>query len=511
MKRLLSLSLAALLVSSVVVADVASDKFVHDEEILRWAPRLVHEFQAGGIEIVPPSNVIKDSTGADIPLLNDIVEIISANIFQPASEDWSNLEKARLQAIEKFGDENFKKWASLGEMDARRSAAIVNTIYDTVITIPPVTAEKYQASKEAAKKGNLWDILGISLVKTADVFKKAKGVVIPTAVCETTNTDYLKGVESVVHYSSLTHGLAGGLLVSASSDAAVKSPDLKDLVEAVGKLAIEMQMAQNIARLAGLKPEEDVVRLMTLLGLAAVNSSSLMAHSARDVFALIKHGLESRIPPTVITSLVDQAAIILITKGAGEQGNSLSAEDAPILRNVVAFSSDVLAANNIGETLKYVFCPDSTSDERNASTVEEEEKVGDENKEVKDGDAAKEAPKDTDENIQKVFIVTEDKVADASEALKESTEKVVDKAAEAESEAEAKVADAKDKVADTKEKVADAAAEVKNIINDIKEGAEKVADAVVGDSEDTVEIADEANEAVAGAEKKADEDAHQEL
>ncbi|KAG0250579.1 hypothetical protein DFQ27_009337 [Actinomortierella ambigua] len=374
MKRLLTLSLAVLLVASTfVAADVAVENFIQDPAILKVAPHLIQEIQATGIDKAPAPEVVKDATISGIPELDNLISIIAVNFFQPGAHDWSNLEQARLDAVAKNGDESVKKWADLTDVDAHRATAIVDTIYGAVLNIPQVTEKEHEASKQAANTSGIWDFFGASLVKAADFFKKAKGIVAPSPVCETSNHDYIKGAEQVIYYSSLTHGLAGGLLVSAPKDSTVNSLDFKDIVEAVGKLAIEAQMAQNIARLAGLDPKDDLVRLITYLGLAAVSTDSELALSARDVYALIKQDLGSRIPASVVTSLANQAALVLVTKGAGEQGNSLSAENAPILRNIVAFSSDVLSANSIGDTLKYVFCPEMQENEKTSTLSDQEE------------------------------------------------------------------------------------------------------------------------------------------
>ncbi|KAF9974563.1 hypothetical protein BGZ73_001998, partial [Actinomortierella ambigua] len=418
MKRLLSLSLAVLLfASSALAADPSIEAFIQDPEVNKVAPHLLQEIHSEGIDTAPASVAAQDNTFFNDPALDSLVSAISVSFFQPGAQDWSSLEKARLDAIQNQGDENVKKWADLSAVDAGRASILVNTIYDAVLTIPQVTEKEHEAKKEAENTSNLWDFLGASLVKTADFFKKAKGVVAPTPTCETSNEEYSKGAEEVIYYSSLTHGLAGGLLASAPQDAPVKSVDLKDIVEAVGRLAIETQMAQNIARLSGLDPKENAVRLITLLGLAAVGPDSEMALAARDIYAMIKQGISDRIPAAVSKALSDQAAYILITKGAGERGNSLSAENAPILRNVVAFSSDVLAANGIGDTLKYVFCPEMQENEKTSTIVDQEEPT------VADADA--DAPAPAAEEAQTPPKDAEAVVADApSDASKAGDQKV---------------------------------------------------------------------------------------
>ncbi|KAG0314781.1 hypothetical protein BGZ97_008960, partial [Linnemannia gamsii] len=392
MKVLLKLSLAALLVSSTF--GLTLQEFVRDPKVQELAPHLLQEIDTKGLDSFTAT---QDPTLIDLqlPVLNDIVQFVSLNIFHAGDADWSRLEAAKLQAIEQHGAEALSAASDLKEIDTRRAALIVNTIYDTVIGLPAPSKETYAARVEAEKMdkkaeaeskaeeeknkkaeadkkeaeaeakeaaeadkkessgpSSLWEYLGFGLMKSSETVKKAKGIVSPRAVCETTDTAYLKGVEDVVYYSSLTHGLAGGALISAPADSPVQSLDLKTIVASVGKLAIEIQMAQSVARLAELNPSDLQVRALTYLALTADAPTSDAAQNARDIHNLIDRGLANEIPESVLQTLINQAALVLVTKGAGEAGDSPSIfETIPVVRNLFAFSSDVLSANNLGDVL----------------------------------------------------------------------------------------------------------------------------------------------------------------
>ncbi|KAG0278928.1 hypothetical protein BGZ95_002773 [Linnemannia exigua] len=531
MKLLLKLSLAALLVSSTF--GLTLQEFVRDPQVQTLAPHLLQDIDTKGIESFSlPSQDPTLIPDLQLPVLNDIVQFVSLNIFHASDADWSRLEAAKLQAIEKHGADALSAASNLNDIDTRRAALIVNTIYDTVIGLPAPSKETYAAkveaenqekkadaesnaeeekkkkaaeekkeaeakeaeeAEEAEKKGSssstLWQYLGFGLIKSSETVKKAKGIVTPRAVCETTDTAYLKGVEDVVYYSSLTHGLAGGALTSAPAESPVQSLDLKTIVGAVGKLAIEVHMAQSVARLSGLNPSDPQVRALTYLALTADSPTAPSAQNARDIHNLIDRGLASEIPESVVQSYISQSALILVTRGAGEAGESPSIfRSIPVVSNLFAFSSDVLSANNMGDVLKYVFCPES-------SQATEPAKV-----EVIVEDIKKEAENIADkasEGAQKVLKMPED----AAKKVTENAEAAQDKAAAAAEDARKKMTEVKDEAS---AKAADAAA---NVQDKVAEGTKKVNDAGEKIAQEAKDKADAAKKAAENVEKKVEQTA----
>ncbi|KAG0356831.1 hypothetical protein BG005_004226 [Podila minutissima] len=463
MKLLLKLSLATALFSSALGA-LSLNKFITNSKVLALAPHLVQEIRTQGIESFNSMDIPPITAGLKIPLLDDIVQIVSLNIFNGKSADWSRLEEAKRKAIKENSAEALKAAADLTDVDIRQASLIMNAIYDTVVAIPATTKETYTArtqaqaqakapeetakttetkpeakpeatpEAEAPKKdilSNIWDVLGFSLMKSQDTVKKAKAMIGPSNVCETTDTAYLKGVEEIVYYSSLTHGLAGGALAIAPQDSPLKSLDLKAIISSVGKLAIEIQMAQSVARLAGLNPPDPLVRAITFLSLSADSPSAQDAQTARDLHNLINNGVAELIPGSVIHALSDQAALILITRGAGQSSVGSAFEAVPVLRNVFAFSNEVLNANNIGDVVKFVFCPQSSREE----PAEPEE-----------------AKKEGAQTLFKVPVEAGAKIAEEAKKVVEEVKQGVD-AVQDKAEKEVKVAETKEAAADVVEKV----------------------------------------------------------
>ncbi|KAG0289300.1 hypothetical protein BGZ96_007115 [Linnemannia gamsii] len=529
MKVLLKLSLAALLVSSTFGMNL--QEFVRNPQVQTLAPHLLQEIDTKGLESFTATQEPSLIPDLQLPVLNDIVQFVSLNIFNAGDADWSRLEAAKLQAIEQHGAEALSAASDLKDIDMRRAALITNTIYDTVIGLPAPSKDTYTARVEAEMKdkktvaesnaeeekkkaeadkkeakakeevedekkassapSSLWEFLGFGLIKSSETVKKAKGIVTPRAVCETTDTVYLKGVEDVVYYSSLTHGLAGGALISAPADSPVQSLDLKTIVAAVGKLAIEIQMAQSVARLAELNPSDLQVRALTYLALTADSPTSPSAQNARDIHNLIDHGMANEIPESVLRSMIDQAALVLVTKGAGEAGERPSVfEGIPVIRNLFAFSSDVLSANNVGDVLKYVFCPESNqaTEPAKANVVIED---------IKDG------AEKLSEGAQKVLKVPQEAAKNAAENAKEGAEAVGEKVKEVKDEASAKAAEA---AANVQEKVAEGTEKVNEAGEKLAQDAKAKADAAKKAAEDaagTVQM--KAEKAGKDAQKKAEE------
>ncbi|KAG0377899.1 hypothetical protein BGX24_005224 [Mortierella sp. AD032] len=396
MKLLLQLSLATLLVASALAVNTntppfpaaavianriaspsgnAVQDFLNDPQIQAVAPHLIQQLtndlqqlqQQAPLAINLDGTPLSSSPIADtkIPLLNDIIEIVSMTIFNAKNADWSRLEAAKLRAIQTHGEEAFNLSGDLTALDTHRAAVIVKTIYDTVIHIPATTKATYAARAENPKTksgGGFWDFLGYGLVKSSEAIRGVKSLVGPSsASCETTDEAYLRGVDEVVYFSSLTDGIAGGTLAAAPIDSAVKSLGLGTIIASVGKLAIELHMAQAVARLADLNPTEDIVRAMIYLTLEANTPHDETAQTARDLFNMKRRNLLSKIPFKALKSLEDSSALALMTKGAGHssKGGPRLFSGIPVLRNLFAFSSDVLSANDLGEVVKFVFCPET--------------------------------------------------------------------------------------------------------------------------------------------------------
>lgn len=291
------------------------------------------------------------------------------SIFNSKHADWSRLEAAKLRAIQRHGEEAVDIWGDLNAMDVHRAAVIVRTIYDTVVHIPATNKETYAARLDPKTNtksgGSFWDFLGFGLVKSSEALKGVKSLVSPPSfTCETSDEAYLRGVDETVYYSSLTDGLAGGTLAAAPPDSAVKSLGLGTIIASIGKLAIELHMAQAVARLADLNPAEDAVRTMIYLTLQAATPHDQMAQMARDLFNIKRLNLLSRVPMSSLKSLEDSGALALLTQGAGHPSGGGSGgprlfSGIPVLRNLFAFSSDVLSSNALGEVVKFVFCPEA--------------------------------------------------------------------------------------------------------------------------------------------------------
>ncbi|KAG0292199.1 hypothetical protein BGZ96_004433 [Linnemannia gamsii] len=378
MKFLLQLSLATLLVASTFAASAntptspfdtpaaaasaasASAKapgievqdFINDLQFQAMAPHLILQLSPSSSSFSPlsPASYNQDGTplssspiaDTKIPLLNDIIEIISMTIFNTKHADWSRLEAAKLRAIQNHGEEVVDLWGDLNAMDVHRAAVIVKTIYDTVVHIPATNKETYAARlqdpKTKAKAGSFWDFLGFGLVKTSEAVKGVKSLVSPPSfTCETTDEAYLRGVDETVYYSSLTDGLAGGTLDAAPFNSAVKSLGLGTIIASVGRLAIELHMAQAVARLADLNPAEDAVRTMIYLALQAATPHDETAQAARDLFNIKRRNLVSRVPFGALKSLEDSSALALLTQGAGHSsgGGPKLFSGIPVLRNLV--------------------------------------------------------------------------------------------------------------------------------------------------------------------------------
>ncbi|KAF8936805.1 hypothetical protein EDD21DRAFT_369271 [Dissophora ornata] len=364
MKLLLQLSVAALLVATTYAGQSIKD-FVDDPQIQPIASHLVQQINSLGMESTSSdSQDYPSASGTQVPLLDDIIEIIAQTAIIPKGSkdhDWSRLEAAKIKAIQAHGDEVVKASTDLTAVDRHRALLIVNTIYDTVAHLPTSNRETYAANTAKAKTSSFWDYIGFGLIKSSDAIKNIKSFVNPQGGgCDTSDDAYLKGVEEVVYYSSLTDGLAGGPMAVELSKSPVKALGLGTIIASISKLAVEIHMAQSIARLADLNPSDEYVRAMVYLALAADAQDSNYAQSARDIYNLKSRGMDNKIPNVAFKSLEQDASLLLITKGAGHANGQSSFRSVPVVRNIIAFSSDVLSANDVGGVLKYVFCPGKT-------------------------------------------------------------------------------------------------------------------------------------------------------
>ncbi|KAF9427753.1 hypothetical protein BGZ94_004231 [Podila epigama] len=374
MKLLLRLSVAAALLlagtfaESPAQAKGALQSFLNDPQVQATAPHLVDQILAqgrsedfAGFDI---NAVLDAATGqllpaVKIPLLNDIVDMVTMVAFNSKQADWNRIEQAKLKAIKDNGQEAVDAIQDLSSLDAHRALIIVNTIYDAVIHLPTMNKANYASLESNRKEGgsSMWDVLGFGIIKSSDAVRNVRNAITPSGRCETTDSSYLRGVEELVYYTSLTDGVAGGTLSATPPTADSKNIGLFRLTSAVAKLAIEIHMAQGVAKLADLDPKEDRVRAMIYLSLTAESPLSTQSQMAREINNMIVRKLADKIPDSALRSVEQQAALVLITKGAGrgERGGFLSS--VPVLKNIFAFSSDVIDANNVGDVLKYVFCP----------------------------------------------------------------------------------------------------------------------------------------------------------
>ncbi|KAG0035037.1 hypothetical protein BGZ82_005437 [Podila clonocystis] len=340
--------------------------FLNDPLVQAAAPHLVDQISSQGIQAVASYETggFVDPTGglitqAKIPLLNDIIEIVTTTIFSSKEADWGRLEQAKLKAIRDHGAEAVETVSNLSSLDVHRALLVVNTIYDAVIHLPVTNKASFDYNGGGkARPAFVWDYIGFGLIKSSDAVRNVRNVITPAGTCETTDTSYLKGVEEVVYYSSLTDGLAGGTLAASPPTSTLKSLGLFRVVSAIGKLAIELHMAQGVAQLAELDPKEERVRAMIYLALTAENPLSTQAQTAREINNLITRNMGEKIPDAALKAVEEQAALVLITKGSGrgDSGHGFLSS-IPVLSNIFAFSSDVLGARNVGDVLKFVFCP----------------------------------------------------------------------------------------------------------------------------------------------------------
>ncbi|KAF9348370.1 hypothetical protein BGX26_000219 [Mortierella sp. AD094] len=299
-----------------------------------------------------------------IPRLSRWHLVSPISVFNPLNTnvaDWSRLEEAKVKAIQTHGEETVILSSNLTAIDTHRASLIVNTIYDSVIQLPASSKAAYLA-KSTKVKSSFWDIIGFGLIKSSDTVRDVKSVVTQQGGCDTNNMTYIKGVEEVVYYSSLTDGLAGSTMVAAASDPVVQSLELGTIIGSVSKLAVEIHMAQSIARLADMDPADEHVRSMIYLALSADSPLGESSQAARDIYTMMSRGLGQRTPDAALKALQQQSILVLITKGAGRVLGQNSFQDLPVDRNIFAFSSDVLSANNVGNVLKFVFCPGNMED-----------------------------------------------------------------------------------------------------------------------------------------------------
>ncbi|KAF9918822.1 hypothetical protein BX616_005436 [Lobosporangium transversale] len=364
MKLLIRASVAILLVTSAFAGPGSLQDFLNDPQVAKLAPNLVsymntHEFETSANTAYYYNNLIVPETGEQVPLLQDLIAIASQLVFSSKDNkdaDWSRLEAAKLKAIQSYGEAGLES-ANLTAIDIQRASLIVNTIYDTVLQLPLSSKALYEDKAAEASTSPFWRWIGSGLIKSSDVVKNIKSVVSPANQCVTDNEAYLDGAEEAIYYSSLADGLVGGAPVAMPNDPTANSLSLGTIVTSVGKLAIEIHMAQSVARSADLNPNDEAVRAMVYLGLAADSLVSDYALTAKDLLKLKSHKLIKKVPDSATQALEQQAAIVLVTKGAGRVDGQRSFPQIPMIRNLFAFSNGVLNASKVGDVLKNVFCP----------------------------------------------------------------------------------------------------------------------------------------------------------
>ncbi|KAF9586595.1 hypothetical protein BGW38_001566 [Lunasporangiospora selenospora] len=402
MKTSLRLVLFAVLLRAALAGTTVKD-FVNDPVVQSVAPHLVQQINSQGAEAMSKqdarASAFSSRLSSNVPLLlKDIIEIVSLAVFHPKQEDWSRLEAAKLKVIQNQGEDALYASANLTDLDSRHATLIVNTIYDTVIHLPARTKATYQidAVKKVAtpaKKGfSIWDIFGAGLMGSSSLARSVRSAVVstsPLAKCETDDQVYLHGVDEVIYYSSLTDGVAGGVIAKAPETSPVKSLGLAMIITSIGKLAVEIHMGQSIARLAELDPSQEIVKTIIYSALTADTPLADHALAARELTGMIRRGLGPKVPEQALLGIQEQAAMALVLKGAGKNEGPTLFANIPVVRNIFAFSSQVLSAHDLGQILRVVFCPMLVQTSAASNMMADGDKDTKDTKDAKDAKDAK--------------------------------------------------------------------------------------------------------------------------
>ncbi|KAF9569960.1 hypothetical protein EC968_002402 [Mortierella alpina] len=332
------------------------------------------------------SSMLWTSPQTPIAVLNDLIKIVclvfvkdnnnNNGLKQSGGFDLSKIEAAKLEAIQVHGDEAVHAACDFSIYDTEACLTLVDTIYDTVGFLqpamikmamegqqpPPGSDDDYgddQQQKQQQQLQVAWGFkaLGVGLDQASKGIQTLQSMIAPhLGGCETQDTQYRQGAEEVTYETSMLYGLAGAAIASAPKDSAVKALDLGQIIVSVAQLAIGCLMAQNVARMAGLDPEENVVKTTIYMTLAGE------VEAARDLNRLRQRAMQGLIPKEWVQRMDRASAEMLVMKGPGgwqyqSTGPSLLA-NVPVLGNVFAFSDQWLSANRVGNDIKFVFCPD---------------------------------------------------------------------------------------------------------------------------------------------------------
>ncbi|KAF9922447.1 hypothetical protein BGZ67_010531 [Mortierella alpina] len=377
MKCLLRLALATTLLTVLVSAATdqtttttssATQDFLHDPQMQKLAPHFLHHVDQILRQPTQPrteASVLWTSKLTPIAVLNDMIKIVCL-VFAKGNNnnnddnnkdgndflDLSKIEAAKLEAIQLHGEEAVHAAAHFSAYDSEACMALVDTIYDTVGFLQPPGVMMGNTKMEEVPSA--FKVLGFGLDQASSFVQTLQSIIVPhLGGCETRDEPYRQGAEAVTYNAAMVYGLAGATIASAPRESAVKALGVGQIIVSVAQLAIGLAMAQNVARLAGLDPEEPAVKTTIYLTLAGE------VDSARELNRLRQRAMQGEVPKEWWQRMDQASAEVLVTKGPGQRqtGPPLLAS-VPVVGNVFAFSDQWLSGNRIGNDVKFVFCPD---------------------------------------------------------------------------------------------------------------------------------------------------------
>ncbi|KAF9947920.1 hypothetical protein BGZ72_010154 [Mortierella alpina] len=334
-----------------------SEAFLQDPTMKELAPSLLQHVEKILRQPNAPPVPSTDSTSLiSIPILRDLIKVVCLTFARPdptTGFDLSKIEAAKRQAIQAHGEEAVYAAANCSAYDAETYTAIVDLIYDAVVFLKPIERHDLDGQLSMGLK-----MVGRGLETGSGVIKALQSFVIPhLGGCETSDGPYLEGAETIAYVGSMAYGLAGAVIVSAPEASAVKAANLGDLIISVIQMTIGLMMAQNVARMAGLDPQEPCVKTISYMLLAGD------VDSARDLDRLKRRALEGEIPKDLLPRIDQQAAVVLVTKGVGQSTGPPLFANVFGINHFFAFVDQWSCGNRIGNDIKFVFCPDAQKGE----------------------------------------------------------------------------------------------------------------------------------------------------
>ena len=333
-----------------------SEAFLQDPTMQELAPNFLQHAE----KILRQSNAPVPSTDStsliSVPILRDLIKVVCLTFARPdptTGFDLSKIEAAKRQAIQAHGEEAVYAAANCSGYDAETYTAIVDLIYDAVVFLKPIERHDLDGQLSMGLK-----MAGRGLETGSGLIKALQSFVIPHwGGCETGDSPYLEGAETIAYVGSMAYGLAGAVIVSAPEASAVKAATLGDLIVSVIQMTIGLMMAQNVARMAGLDPQEPCVKTISYMLLAGD------VDSARDLDRLKRRALEGQIPKDLLPRIDQHAAVVLVTKGVGQSTGPPLFASVFGINHFFAFVDQWSCGNRIGNDIKFVFCPDAQKGE----------------------------------------------------------------------------------------------------------------------------------------------------